>query len=123
IDAIWIEPITRLAFGVRGRGWTESVAWDTAEGTYDVFAATWDEAPGMGGSPDAPAATHVYNTTSTAAGHPEGYPVSLDLLWVGEYQVSVIGGLWTDWTRFASTLAETFPDTYQVVEVRSKLSG
>jgi hypothetical protein len=122
IDAIWIEPVTGLEFGVRGRGWTESIAWDTAEATHDVFAATWEEAPAMGGSPEAPAASHVYNTTSTAAGHPEGYPVSLDLLWVGEYQVSLIGGVWTDWTRFASTLAETFPDTYEVVEVRSKLS-
>lgn len=122
IEAIWIEPVTGLAFGVRGRGWTESIAWDTAEATYGVFAATWEEAPGMGGSPDAPAASHVYNTTSTAAGHPEGYPVSLELLWVGEYQISLIGGVWTDWTRFVSTLAEAFPDTYEVVEVRSKLS-
>ena len=123
IEAIWVEPVTGIEFGVRGRGWTESVTWDTGEASYQVFAAVWDDAPGMGGSPESPAARHVYNTSSAAAGHNSGYPVSLDLLWVGEYQVMVIGGVWTTWTRFASTLAETVPDTYEVVEVRSRLSG
>lgn len=123
IDAIWVEPITGIELGVRGRGWTESVTWDTGEGSYQVFAAVWDEAPGMGGSPESPAARHVYNTSSTAAGYDAGYPVSLDLLWVGEYQVTVVGGVWTAWTRFASTLNETVPDTYEVDEVRSRLSG
>ncbi|MGI8516349.1 MAG: hypothetical protein ACR2NT_14705 [Acidimicrobiia bacterium] len=123
IDAIWVEPVTGIEFGVRGRGWTESIGWNTGEATYDVFAATWDDAPGMGGSQESPAASHVYNTTSTAAGYDGGYPVSLDLLWVGEYQVTVVDGVWTNWTRFASTLAETIPDTYEVVEVRSNLSG
>jgi hypothetical protein len=74
-------------------------------------------------TPGKPAARHVYNTTSTAAGYSTGYPVSLDLLWVGEYQVRVINGVWTGWIRFASTLSETVPDTYEVVEVRSRLSG
>jgi hypothetical protein len=122
IEAIWVEPVTGIEFGVRGRGWPESVTWDTGEASYQVFAAVWDAAPGMGGSPESPAARHVYNTSSTAAGYNSGYPVSLDLLWVGEYQVMVIGGVWTTWTRFASTLAETVPDTYEVVEVRSRLS-
>lgn len=44
-----------------------------------------------------------------------------DLLWVGEYQVTVVGGVWSNWTRFASSLAETVPDTYEVDEVRSRL--
>lgn len=123
IEAIWVEPVTGIEFGVRGRGWTESIGWDTGEATYQVFAARWDEAPAMGGSLEDPAARHVYNTTSTAAGYNSGYPVSLDLLWVGEYQVTVIGGVWTDWARFASTLNETISDTYEVVEVRSRLSG
>jgi hypothetical protein len=70
-----------------------------------------------------PAASHLYNTSSSAAGHEAGYPVGLDLLWVGEYQVTVIGGVWTDWARFTSTLGESASDTYQVVEVRSVLSG
>ncbi len=123
IDAIWIEPVTGIEFGVRGRGWTESITWNTGEVTYEVFAAAWDEAPAMGGSPDSPAARHIYNTSSTAAGYTSGYPVSLDLYWVGEYQVRVVDGVWTSWTRFASTLTETVLDTYEVVEVRSRLSG
>ncbi|HLF43048.1 MAG TPA: hypothetical protein VJA46_05910 [Acidimicrobiia bacterium] len=123
IDAIWVEPVTGIEFGVRGRGWTESVTWDTGEASYQVFAAVWDDAPSMGGSPESPAARHVYNTSSTAAGYNAGYPVSLDLLWVGEYQVMVVGGVWTTWARFASTLAENVPNTYEVVEVRSRLSG
>lgn len=123
IEAIWVEPVTGLEFGVRGRGWTESVTWNTGEASYQVFAAVWDEASGIGGSPESPAARHVYNTSSTAAGYDAGYPVSLDLLWVGEYQVTVVGGVWTSWTRFASTLAETVPETYEVDEVRSRLSG
>jgi hypothetical protein len=123
IEAIWIEPVTGIEFGVRGRGWTESVTWNTGEASYQAFAAVWDEASGMGGSPESPAARHIYNTSSTAAGYDAGYPVSLDLLWVGEYQVAVVGGVWTIWTRFASTLTETVPDTYEVDEVRSRLSG
>jgi hypothetical protein len=123
IEAIWVEPVTGIAFGVRGRGWTESITWDTSEASYEVFAAVWDEAPGMGGSHETPAARHVYNTSSTAAGYGEGYPVSLDLLWVGEYQITVVGGVWTTWTRFVSTLTVNVPDTYEVVEVRSRLSG
>lgn len=123
IEAIWVEPVTGIEFGVRGRGWTESITWNTGEASYEVFASVWDAAPGMGGSPDTPAARHVYNTTSTAAGYSTGYPVSLDLLWVGEYQVRVIDGVWTNWIRFASTLSENVPDTYEVVEIRSRLSG
>jgi hypothetical protein len=54
------------------------------------------------------------------------YPVSVDLLCVGEYRVGVDTGggtVWTDWARVASTLAENFPSTYDVVEVRSQLKG
>jgi hypothetical protein len=123
IEAVWVEPVTGIEFGVRGRGWTESITWNTGEASHEVFASVWDEAPEMGGSPETPAARHVYNTTSTAAGYSTGYPVSLDLLWVGEYQVRVINGVWTGWIRFASTLEENVPDTYEVVEVRSRLSG
>jgi hypothetical protein len=123
IEAVWVEPVTGIEFGVRGRGWTESITWNTGEATYEAFAPTWDEAPFIGGSPEMPAASHLYNTSSSAAGHEAGYPVGLDLLWVGEYQVTVIGGVWTDWARFTSTLGESASDTYQVVEVRSVLSG
>jgi hypothetical protein len=123
VEAIWVEPVTGIEFGVRGSGWTESVTWDTGEASYQVFAAVWDDAPGMGGSSESPAARHVYNTSSIAAGCNSGYPVSLDLVWVGEYQIMVVGGVWTTWARFDSTLAETVPDTYEVVEVRSRLSG
>lgn len=123
IEATWTDPVTGLVFGVAGRGWTESITWDTGEAPYDVFAPAWDDAPAMGGTVDAPAATHLYNTASAAAGHPDGYPVSLELFWVGEYQVRVVTGVWTQWARFSSTLTENYPDTYEVVEVRSKLSG
>ncbi|GBE23065.1 MAG TPA: hypothetical protein ENH00_06035 [Actinobacteria bacterium] len=123
IDATWTDPVTGLVFGVRGRGWTESITLDTGQGRYDVFAPTWDDAPAMGGSQDAPAATHFYNTTSAAAGYPNGYPVSVEVYWVGEYRVRVIAGVWTGWARLASTLTEVYPGRYEVVEVRSKLSG
>lgn len=123
IDATWTHPLTGLVFGVRGRGWTESIAWDTGEGSYDVFAPEWEDAPGVGGAPDTPAATHLYDVTSTDAGHLTGYPVSVELYWVGEYRISLFAGVWTDWARFGSTLTEVFPDTYEVVEVRSSLSG
>jgi hypothetical protein len=99
----------------------EALAWDTGEGRYDAFAPTWDEAPGMGGAPDAPAAAHVYDATSAAAGFGDGYPV--ELFWVGQYQISLLAGVWSDWARFSTTLTEVFPDTYEVVEVRSELSG
>lgn len=35
----------------------------------------------------------------------------------------VVDGVWTNRVRFASTPAENLPDTYEVVEVRSRLSG
>ncbi|MFP4555005.1 MAG: hypothetical protein ACLFRT_14250, partial [Actinomycetota bacterium] len=34
IEAIWVEPVTGIEFGVRGRGWTESISWNTGEATY-----------------------------------------------------------------------------------------
>ena len=77
----------------------------------------------MGGATDTPAAVHLYNVTSTDAGYETGYPVSVELYWVGEYRISLFAGVWTDWARFGSTLTEVFPDTYEVVEVRSSLSG
>ena len=123
INATWTHPLTGLVFGVRGRGWTESIAWDTGDGSYDVFAPTWEDAPGVGGAADTPAAVHLYNVTSTDAGYRSGYPVSVELYWVGEYRISLFAGVWTDWARFGSTLTEVFPDTYEVVEVRSSLSG
>lgn len=122
IDAIWVEPVTGIEFGVRGRGWIEAITWTTGEADYDSFATEWEEALLMGGSPQVPAAAHVYRTASRAAGYAEGYPVTLDRVWVGQYQVMVIGGAWTSWARFSSTLSETVTDTYPVVEVRSRLS-
>lgn len=123
IDATWTEPLTGLVFGVRGRGWTESITWDTGEELYDAFAPTWEDAPTVGGAPESPAAKHLYDTTSVDAGYTKGYPVSVELYWVGEYQISLLAGVWTGWARFGSTLTEMFPDTYEVVEVRSQLSG
>ena len=123
INATWTHPLTGLVFGVRGRGWTESIAWDTGEESYDVFAPTWEDAPDVGGAADTPAAVHLYNVTSTDAGYRSGYPVSVELYWVGEYRISLFAGVWTDWARFGSTLTEVFPSTYEVVEVRSSLSG
>lgn len=123
IDATWTEPVTGLVFGIRGRGWTESITWDTGDALYDAFAPTWDDSPTVGGGPDAPAATHLYDTTSVDAGYSSGYPVSVELYWVGEYQISLLAGVWTGWARFGSTLAEVFSATYEVVEVRSHLSG
>ena len=123
LTATWVEPVTGLVFGVEGRGWTETVTWDTADGhRYDVFAATWEDHPDLGGSESEPPVSHVYRTKSSAAGHSAGYPVGVELLWVGEYRVSVLG-IWTDWARFGSTLTETVTGTYNVVEVRSDLSG
>lgn len=126
ITATWTEPVTGLVFGIEGRGWTETLTWLTGEADYEAFAETWDAALGMGGSPDLPAAIHIYNTTSTAAGYPIGYPVELEQLWVGEFRIAVPspgGGVWTTWGRFTSTLTETISDNYEVVEVRSELTG
>jgi hypothetical protein len=29
MDAIWVEPVNGIGFGVKGRGWTESITWNT----------------------------------------------------------------------------------------------
>jgi hypothetical protein len=126
VATTWVEPVTGIVFAVEGRGWTESITWDTGEGTYDVFSPDYFSAQGMGGTVDDPPVVHLYETTSLDAGYGIGYPVSIGLLWVGEYRVgvNVAGGtIWTDWARVTSTLTETFPDRYEVVEVRSKLRG
>lgn len=126
ITATWAEPVTGIVFAVEGRGWTETISWDTGDAAYDVFASTFFDAVGLGGTPAEPPVTHLYETTSLDAGFSTGYPVSVDLLWVGEYRVGVDTGggtVWTDWARVASTLAENFPATYDVVEVRSQLKG
>ena len=84
VTATWTEPVTGLLFGIESRGWTETLTWLTGDAKYDAFAETSDAALGMGGSPDHPAATHIYNTTSSAAGYPIGYPVELGRLSVGQ---------------------------------------
>ena len=91
-----------------------------------MFSASYAEADGAGGTPEEPPVTHLYETTSADAGFSDGYPVSVDLLWVGEYRVGVTvagGTIWTDWALVASTLEEVFPAAYEVVEVRSDLVG
>ena len=126
IAATWAEPVTGIVFAVEGRGWTETITWDTGDGTYDAFAPTYFDADVLGGTPDDPPITHLYDTTSVDAGFGAGYPVALNLLWVGEYRVGIdVGGgtVWTEWARVLSTFAETFPASYDVVEVRSELAG
>lgn len=45
----------------------------------------------MGGTEVDPAATHMYRTKSAAAGYDNGYPVSVELLRVGEFRYAAIG--------------------------------
>lgn len=63
---------------LRVRGWTETITWDTGPRRYEVFAASWDDAPVMVGTPEAPAAIHMYNTTSAQSGYATGYPVGVE---------------------------------------------
>lgn len=122
----WADPVTGIVFAVEGRGWTEEILWDTGDGIYGVFGPTFDDAIGIGGSHDSPPAAHTYETSSADAGHSAGYPVAVELLWVGEYRVGVTiagGTVWTGWARMSSTLQENFPTTYEVTEVRSQLTN
>ncbi|MGF1668201.1 MAG: hypothetical protein ACFCVC_18230 [Acidimicrobiia bacterium] len=88
-----------------------------------MFAPDWNAAPQVGGTLDLPAVTHVFNATSAASGYGSGHPVTVELLWVGEYQLQVVSGVWTQWAGFASTLTETGGTAYVAVEVRSELTG
>ncbi len=123
IGVIWTDPVTGITSAVEGRGWVGTLTWGVGEGENAVSAGSFDAGASIGGSEAQPAATHVYNTTSTAAGFGEGYPVSVTLLWLGETRIRPPGTGWLSWTPIGNTLTDTATDLYEVVEVRSSLSG
>ncbi len=123
IGVIWTDPVTGIISAVEGRGWVRTLTWGVGEGENAVSAGSFDAAASIGGSEAQPAATHVYNTTSTAAGFSDGYPVSVTLLWIGETRIRPPGSPWFSWTPIGNTLTNTATDIYEVVEVRSSLSG
>ena len=123
IRVIWTDPVTGITSAVEGRGWVGTLTWGVGEGEYAVSVGSFDAGASIGGTEAHPAAIHVYDTTSTAAGFGQGYPVSVTLLWVGETRIRPPGAPWFSWGPIGNTLTETATDLYEVVEVRSFLSG
>lgn len=123
IGVTWTDPILGITSAVEGRGWVGTLTWTVNDGEYEAHAGSFAAATDMGGTEGEPAATHLFDTTSAAAGHPDGYPVTVTLEWVGESRIRPPGAAWFTWTPIANTLTETAEDAYRVVEVRSALSG
>ncbi len=123
IGVTWTDPATGITSAVEGRGWIGTLTWGVGDDQYAVSAGSFGAGASIGGSEAQPAATHIYDTTSTAAGFSEGYPVSVTLLWIGDTRIRPPGGPWLTWTPIANTLTATATDLYEVVEVRSSLSG
>lgn len=123
IGVTWTDPVTGITSAVEGRCWVGTLTWGVGEGRYAVSAGSFGAGASIGGSEAQPVATHVYDTTSTAAGFGEGYPVSVTLLWVGETRIRPPGAPWFTWTQIGNTLTNTATDLYKVVEVRASLSG
>ena len=126
IAATWAEPVTGIVFAVEGRGWTETITWDTGDGTYDAFAATYLDADGLGGTPDEPPVTHLYETTSARRRLLDRLPRLA--------RPAVGGGVPSRRRRRRRHRLDRlgprpldapgeFPATYEVVEVRSELAG
>ncbi|HZD68686.1 MAG TPA: hypothetical protein VFA45_07150 [Actinomycetes bacterium] len=128
------RPVVRLSPGQRGL--TGLATWYWYSGSSDVsvgfgvggFAITasaratnfrWSTGDGSvltsptSGSPEAPAAQHVYRSKSAA------YPVSLSMVWTGRYTWSGFGDSGSGPLGPVTVTGESHP--YPVTEVRSVL--
>ena len=99
-----------VGFGVGGFAITASARatdfrWSTGDGTVLTSATP--------GSPEAPAAQHVYRTKSAS------YPVSLSMVWTGRYTWSGFGDSGSGPLGPVTVTGEPHP--YPVAEVRSVL--
>jgi len=117
----WADPETGATIELEAWAWISQLRWDFGDGGIaTTTAATFEQAPAAAGSHEDPAGTHMYETTSTRAGFPDGYPVSTEATWVGEWRWNTTDG-WSAPVPMATTVTDRFDTLYQVVQIRSVL--
>ncbi len=117
----WIDPATGVTVQLEAWAWITDFTWTFGDGgTATTHAALYEHAPDAAGSHDTPAGTHVYETTSSQAGFPDGYPVSTQVTWIGEWRWRT-GDAWSIPIPMATTITARFDTIYPVIQIRSVL--
>lgn len=122
VTVAYTDGTTGRTFTLEGRAWVGSITWDTGDGSI-VRADAVSHAVGttIGGSEAEPAARHMYETSSADAGLAAGYPVALDLTWVGEWRWREGTGAWVAWRPMLSTADVSMSDLFEVVQIVAEL--
>jgi len=117
----WVDPETGVTVQLEAWAWITDFTWTFGDGgTATTNAPLYERAPDAAGSHDTPAGVHVYETTSSQAGFPDGYPVSTEVTWVGEWRWRT-GDDWSTPIPMATTITTAFNTTYPVIQIRSVL--
>jgi hypothetical protein len=120
----WVDPTSGAVWVLEARAWIGRFGWDFGDGTVAVVpAGSYDQAPTASGSEDAPAAGHVYETSSGDAGFADGFPFVFFATWQGEYRWSSDGGSsWSAFVPMVNTFTDTAAIAYDVIQVRSVIT-
>lgn len=122
VTVAYTDGTTGRTFTLEGRAWVGSIAWTTGDGwIVRADAVTHAEGVIVGGSDTEPAARHMYETSSAEAGLDAGYPVGLDLTWVGEWRWREGTGAWVPWRPMLSTADVSTSDLFEVVQIVAEL--
>lgn len=119
----WTDPATGVVWTLEAWAWISAYEWSFGDDSSITSAApAFADALAAAGSESDPAGTHVYRSTSTEAGHEDGYPFTFDATWVGEWRWSAdAGATWSVTVPMTGTFTDTVTIDYQVVQVRSML--
>ena len=118
----WTDPVTGIAFNLQGRAWVGDITWATGDGEDPtVYALSYAAGADVGGTSEDPAITHFYEVTSSGSGFDAGYPVQIEITWVGEWRWRESGGAWNPYQPMLNTATFTTNDTYEVVQIVSVL--
>lgn len=118
----WTDPVTGISFDLQGRAWVGDITWTTGDGEDPtVYALSYVAGADVGGTSDDPATTHFYEVTSSDSGFDAGYPVQIEITWVGEWRWRESGGAWNPYQPMLNTATFTTNETYEVVQIVSVL--
>lgn len=118
----WTDGTTGVTFDLEGVAWVGSITWDMGEGsTVRSDALNHSAGATVGGSSTDPAATHLYEQTSEDYGHAAGFPLTMNVTWVGEWRWRAAGGVWEPWRPMTHSLTISSTRSYPVVQVIGQL--
>ena len=120
----WTDPSAGITWTVEAWAWINRFSWDFGDGTVRIRTATTpSDLPSAQGTPDRPAASSTYETTSKSSGFEGGFPFAFQGTWIGQYRWSADGGAtWSASVPMANAFTDVATVDFEVVEVRSTLT-